>query len=144
MDVVDPGRSQAQPRVGTPRLWPQPNSRTGGKRAPPGRCRRAASLHPTALSTLLRCLAFAFWLTLSVAAHAEGVLLLTTSPSPPGRFVALEQAAREHGLPLRTRFIEKIAADELTPALWQAPSWCRCWAHCSRPATTPPRCSRRR
>ncbi len=68
---------------------------------------------------LRRCLAFALCLGLWAVAHAEGVLLLTTSPSPPGRFVALEQAAREHGLPLQTRFVEKIAADAMTPALWQ-------------------------
>jgi hypothetical protein len=142
MDVVDPAAAKPSPRrhaapLAAAEFAHRRQARAAGRAA-------AASLQPTALSTLLRCLAFAFWLTLSVAAHAEGVLLLTTSPSPPGRFVALEQAAREHGLPLRTRFIEKIAADELTPALWQAPSWCRCWAHCSRPATTPPRCSRRR
>ena len=68
---------------------------------------------------LRRCLCLALCLTLWAAAQAEGVLLLTTSPSPPGRFVALEQSAREHGVALRTRFVEKIAPDELGPALWQ-------------------------
>jgi cobaltochelatase CobN len=52
-------------------------------------------------------------------ARADGVLLVTASPSPPGRFVALEQAARAMGLPLRARFVEKMAADELNPSLWQ-------------------------
>lgn len=52
-------------------------------------------------------------------ARAEGVLLLTTSPAAPGRFVALEQAARAQGLPLRARFVEKIPADELGASLWQ-------------------------
>lgn len=52
-------------------------------------------------------------------ASAEGVLVITTSPSPPGRFVALEQAARAQGLPLRTRFVERIPADELNASLWQ-------------------------
>ncbi|MCW5638355.1 MAG: cobaltochelatase subunit CobN, partial [Rubrivivax sp.] len=68
---------------------------------------------------LRRCLAFALCLTLCAAARAEGVLLLTTSPAAPGRFIALEQAARAAGLPLRARFVEKIPSDELTPALWQ-------------------------
>ncbi|MFT3663566.1 cobaltochelatase subunit CobN [Piscinibacter sp.] len=53
------------------------------------------------------------------SARAEGVLVITTSPSPPGRFVALEQAARAQGLPLRARFVEKIPADELNASLWQ-------------------------
>jgi cobaltochelatase CobN len=52
-------------------------------------------------------------------AAAQGVLVLTTSPAAPGRFVALEQAAQALGLPLRARFVEKIPATELTPALWQ-------------------------
>jgi cobaltochelatase CobN len=68
---------------------------------------------------LHRCLVFVLCLTLWAAARADGVLLLTTSPSPPGRFIALEQAARAHALPLRARFVEKIAADELSSALLQ-------------------------
>jgi len=54
----------------------------------------------------------------AAAAHAGDVLVLTASPSPPGRFVALEQAARAQGLPLRARFIEKLAPTEINPTLW--------------------------
>ncbi len=68
---------------------------------------------------LLRACGLALLLWACGGAWAEGVLVITTSPSPPGRFVALEQAARAQGLPMRARFIEKIPADELTPALWQ-------------------------
>ncbi|MBN8487332.1 MAG: cobaltochelatase subunit CobN [Burkholderiales bacterium] len=57
-------------------------------------------------------------LTTAAGARAGDVLLLTTSPSPPGRFVALEQAARSQGLNLRTRFVEKISPEDLRPSLW--------------------------
>lgn len=52
-------------------------------------------------------------------AMAKGVLILTTSPAQAGRFVAMEQAAAKLGLPLRSRFVEKIPSTELSPALWQ-------------------------
>jgi cobaltochelatase CobN len=72
------------------------------------------------VSTLLRAaLAMLVALCLWPQARAEGILVLTTSPAAPGRFVALEQAARAQGLPLRARFVEKIPADELGAALWQ-------------------------
>ncbi len=71
------------------------------------------------MATLLRFWLVALLLCLFGTARAEGVLVITTSPSPPGRFVALEQAARAQGLPLRARFVEKIPADELNASLWQ-------------------------
>ena len=57
-------------------------------------------------------------LLVSGSVQAGDVLVLTTSPSPPGRFVALEQAAKAQGLPLRTRFVEKLPTADLNPALW--------------------------
>ena len=71
------------------------------------------------MARLLRLWLAVLWLVACHAAHAEGVLVFTSSPSPPGRFIALEQAARAHGLPLRARFVEKIPADELNASLWQ-------------------------
>jgi cobaltochelatase CobN len=72
-------------------------------------------------ATVLRCLRR--WLLVllfggAAAAQAGDVLMITASPSPPGRFVALEAAAKAIGLPLRTRFVEKLAPGELRPALW--------------------------
>lgn len=68
--------------------------------------------------TLRALLAAVLWAACGLAA-AEGVLVITTSPAAPGRFVALEQAARALGLPLRARFIEKIPAAELNATLWR-------------------------
>ncbi|MDT7838104.1 cobaltochelatase subunit CobN [Aquabacterium sp. OR-4] len=55
----------------------------------------------------------------TLAGAPGGVLLLTTSPSPPGRFVALVQQAQAMGLPLRAEFVEKLPAEALNPRLWQ-------------------------
>lgn len=71
------------------------------------------------MTILLRFWLAALLLCTACMARAEGVLVITTSPSPPGRFVALEQAARAQGLALRARFVEKIPADELNGSLWQ-------------------------
>ena len=54
-----------------------------------------------------------------LAVQAAGVLIITTSPAQPGRFVALEQAAKSMGFSLQARFVEKIPADEFQPALWR-------------------------
>jgi cobaltochelatase CobN len=71
------------------------------------------------MASLLRAWLLALLLGGSSVAGAEGVLLITTSPAAPGRFVALEQAARAQGLPLRARFVERIPAAELSASLWR-------------------------
>lgn len=68
---------------------------------------------------LLRLCAAALLLVGWGLASADGVLVITTSPAAPGRFVALEEAAKAQGLALRARFVEKIPTAELNPSLWQ-------------------------
>ena len=87
----------------------------GGRRQRPGRAGSAAAAWWRALFVAAMSL---LWLG---AAHA-GVLVITTGPAQPGRFVAMEAAAREHGLALHARFVEKIPADELNASLWQGAS----------------------
>lgn len=72
------------------------------------------------MAALLRSLLLLCTLVLvGSEARAAGVLILTTSPAAPGRFVALEQAARALGVPLAAHFVERIPADRLNASLWQ-------------------------
>ena len=48
----------------------------------------------------------------SGGAHGAGqVLIVTTAPIQPGKFIKLAETARRHGLGLEARFAEKLAAD---------------------------------
>ncbi len=69
-------------------------------------------------SLLRSSLVLLLGLWLGPLAWAGNILVLTSSPAAPGRFVALEQAAQAQGLTLTTRFVEKIPATALTAALW--------------------------
>ncbi|GJG96215.1 cobaltochelatase subunit CobN [Cupriavidus pauculus] len=47
------------------------------------------------------------------ATEVPGVHVLTTSPVPAGKFEPLREMARQHGMTLEARYIEKLSAQEL-------------------------------
>lgn len=71
-------------------------------------------------STMTRWLAWCgllmlllFALLMHAAQAAPGVHVLTTSPVPAGKFEPLREMARQHGMTLEARYIEKLSAQEL-------------------------------
>ena len=56
--------------------------------------------------------------TLSIAASAGQVLIVTTSPVAPGKFTALARDAEPLGLRIEARYVEKLAPSAVGPAFW--------------------------
>lgn len=70
-------------------------------------------------------IALAFWLlvigALAQIAHAAPVIhILTSSPVPAGKFEPLREMARQQGMQLEARYIERIPGQELGPFVTQA------------------------